>query len=311
MATADIGELCARSVPFLFLTDFEGERLACYPLDTLAEEDIEFSFGAEAPEHATPLKKSPVDFPTYRKKLEAVHEYIRRGETYMLNLTQPTPIECDNTLAEIYRKANAPFKLRFKDQFVCFSPEKFIEIIGNKIYTYPMKGTIDASLPNAAETVLKDEKEMAEHLMAVDLLRNDLGMVATHITVEKFRYIDRIRAGDKALLQVSSKISGTLQPDWRSRIGEILHTLLPAGSISGTPKKRTVEIIKEIEGYDRGYFTGIFGYFDGRDLYSAVMIRFIEKSREGVLVYKSGGGITIDSGADKEYQELIDKIYIP
>ena len=310
MPTGKLNDLCSRSVPFFFLSDFEGHTLTCCPLDTLKEEDIEFSFYAGGQAHKTALTKKPVDFETYKDKLEAVQEYIRNGETYLLNLTQPTPIECADTLHEIYRKANAPFKLRYKDQFVCFSPEKFIEIIDDEIYTYPMKGTIDATVTNAEKTILSDEKEMAEHLMVVDLLRNDLGIVASNIKVEHFRYIDKIRAGDKELLQVSSKISGRLQPGWRSRIEEILHALLPAGSISGTPKKRTVEIIKEIEGYDRGYFTGVFGYFDGTNLYSAVMIRFIEKSAEG-LVYKSGGGITIDSDATKEFEELLDKIYIP
>jgi para-aminobenzoate synthetase component 1 len=276
----------------------------------LETENIEFSFKGKGLIHKNTLTIHPVRFEKYKEKLERVKEYIRGGETYLLNLTQPTPIETDETLASIYAKANAPFKLRFKDQFVCFSPEKFIEIIDDKIYTYPMKGTIDASLPNADQTILQDEKEMAEHLMVVDLLRNDLGMVARNIKVEKFRYIDSIRAGGKKLLQVSSKISGQLQPGWQGRIEGILRTLLPAGSISGTPKKRTVEIIKEVEGYDRGYFTGVFGYFDGKNLYSAVMIRFIEKNEQG-LVYKSGGGITIDSDAKKEYEELIDKIYIP
>jgi para-aminobenzoate synthetase component I len=310
MPTGKLNDLCSRAVPFFFLSDFEGNDLSCYPLDTLEREDIEFAFHTAGTEHESALQKSPIDFDTYREKLEAVQEYIRRGETYMLNLTQPTPITCDDTLAEIYRKANAPFKLRFKDQFVCFSPEKFIEIIDNKIYTYPMKGTIDASLPDAQKTILHDEKETAEHLMAVDLLRNDLGIVARNINVEKFRYIDKIKAGAKELLQVSSKISGQLETTWPTRIEEILRSLLPAGSISGTPKKRTVEIIQEVEGYERGYFTGVFGYFDGRNLYSAVMIRFIEKTQKG-LVYKSGGGITIESDPEKEYKELIDKIYIP
>jgi para-aminobenzoate synthetase component 1 len=310
MANSKINTFCTHSVPFLFITDFEGKNLSCYSLDELETENIEFSFKGKGLVHKNTLTMHPVRFEKYQEKLESVKEHIRSGETYLLNLTQPTPIETDETLTSIYAKANAPFKLRFKDQFVCFSPEKFIEIVDDKIYTYPMKGTIDASLPNADQTILQDEKEMAEHLMVVDLLRNDLGMVAHNIKVEKFRYIDSIRAGGKKLLQVSSKISGRLQPDWRERLEEILRTLLPAGSISGTPKKRTVEIIKEVEGYDRGYFTGVFGYFDGKNLYSAVMIRFIEKDEQG-LVYKSGGGITIDSDSKKEYEELIDKIFIP
>jgi para-aminobenzoate synthetase component 1 len=85
---------------------------------------------------------------------------------------------------------------------------------------------------------------------------------------------------------------------------------LPAGSISGAPKKKTVEIIKDAEGYERGYFTGIFGIFDGKDLDSSVMIRFIE-SIDSKLCYKSGGGITFMSKPELEYQEMIDKVYVP
>jgi len=279
MANANLNDLCARAVPFFFLSDFEGENLSCYPLDALKDEDIEFSFDASGMPHKTELEKVPVDFGTYQAKLHAVQEYIRNGETYLLNLTQPTPVKCGVGLHEIYALANAPYKLRYKEKFVCFSPEKFVEIIDNKIYTYPMKGTIDASLPDAEATILNDEKEMAEHLMVVDLLRNDLGIVAQTIRVEKFRYIDKIKAGNKELLQVSSKISGIMPENWQQNIEETLKSLLPAGSISGTPKKRTVEIIKEIEGYERGYFTGVFGHFDGKNLYSAVSIRYIEKQQ--------------------------------
>ena len=86
--------------------------------------------------------------------------------------------------------------------------------------------------------------------------------------------------------------------------------MLPAGSISGAPKKETIRIIKESEIDDRGYYTGIFGVFNGKELDSAVMIRFIEKNDTG-YVYRSGGGITFLSQIEKEYEELIKKIYVP
>jgi para-aminobenzoate synthetase component 1 len=173
-----------------------------------------------------------------------------------------------------------------------------------------MKGTIDASIPNAKEKILNDEKEFAEHTMVVDLLRNDLNIVSKNVRVEKFRYIDKIRAGQKELLQVSSKISGDLSENWHSSIGDILLPLLPAGSISGTPKKKTVELINEIESYDRDFFSGIWGVYNGNTLDSSILIRFIENN-QGVLYYKSGGGITIDSNIDNEYNEMKDKVYIP
>jgi para-aminobenzoate synthetase component 1 len=310
MPTNKINALCGSSTPLVFITDFEGDTIECYSMDELEEADIEFVFHSEEHSHTLELEKQPVSYEHYVKKLKTVQEQIRSGNTYLLNLTQPTPVTIPASLQTIFTQANAPFKLRYKDNFVCFSPEKFVEIIDGKIYTYPMKGTIDASIPDAESKILSSEKEMAEHLMVVDLLRNDLGMVATDIRVEKFRYVDKIKAGHKELLQVSSQISGKLPKGWQHRFGTILKTLLPAGSISGTPKKRTVEIIKSVEGYKRGYFTGVFGYFDGKNLYSAVMIRYIEKTAKG-YIYKSGGGITLDSDARSEYEELLDKVYIP
>jgi len=86
--------------------------------------------------------------------------------------------------------------------------------------------------------------------------------------------------------------------------------MLPAGSISGAPKKKTIEIIREVEGYERGFYTGIFGYFDGKNLDSAVAIRFIEKQGEK-LIFKSGGGITYQSDWEKEYEEMQKKVYVP
>ncbi|ADR34596.1 aminodeoxychorismate synthase, subunit I [Sulfuricurvum kujiense DSM 16994] len=310
--TRYFSELVSSGVPCLFYTDFTGERFHCYKIEELALHDIEFSFNSTQHPNNTPHKPFiyPIPFEEYRQKFDTVQEHIRSGNTYLLNLTQPTPIESPYNLKDIYTMAHAQYKLRVKDQFVCFSPEPFITMEGNTIHTYPMKGTIDASVPNAIDTILKDPKEFAEHTMIVDLLRNDLGMIANDIRVEQFRYITTIDTGEKKLHQVSSHICGTLGEDWRTNAGELITKLLPAGSISGTPKHKTVEIINEVEGYDRGYFTGVFGYFDGINLYSAVAIRFIENSQER-LVYKSGGGITSDSNTRSEYQELIDKIYIP
>jgi para-aminobenzoate synthetase component I len=145
--------------------------------------------------------------------------------------------------------------------------------------------------------------------MVVDLLRNDLSIVAKDVRVEKFRYVQTIEAGEKKLLQVSSHISGHVGADWHENIGNILKSLLPAGSISGAPKKSTLEIIEEVEAYERGYFSGVFGVYDGEKLDSGVMIRFIEKTQDG-YIYKSGGGITLDSDAQSEYNELLDKIYL-
>lgn len=305
-----ISKLASLGTPFLLISDFKAETLLVYTLDELLKEDIAFSFTPTAVLEPTLLTKQPIDYQTYKLGFDKIIEHIKAGETYLLNYTCSTPIKCTLSLKEIYQKAHAKFKLRFKDDFVCFSPERFIKIEGDTISTYPMKGTIDAAVANAEESILNNEKEMAEHVMVVDLLRNDLGIVAHNIKVEKFRYIDHLKTGDKELLQVSSKITGELPSSWRENFGTIINALLPAGSISGTPKKSTVKIIEEVERHKRGFFTGIFGYYDGQNFDSAVMIRFIEK-QNAQLIYKSGGGITLESQAEDEYQEMIDKIYIP
>lgn len=298
--------------PFLVISDFKAQNIEVIPLKELNSHDVEYSINEKYQKslHVKSFEKSPLSFESYKKKFDKVIEYIKSGDTYLLNLTQPTIIETNLSLDEIYTLANAHYKLRYKDEFVCFSPEKFIQIEGNKIHTFPMKGTIDASIENAETKILSDEKEMAEHVMVVDLLRNDLSIVSKNVQVEKFRYVTKIDSGDKTLLQVSSHISGELSENWQQNIGNILRSLLPAGSISGTPKKRTLEIIDEVEGYERGFYSGVFGVFDGESFDSGVMIRFVQRTSKGYM-YKSGGGITLDSDARLEYEELIDKIYLP
>ena len=306
-----LNKLASSKTPFLFYTSFDASLTHVYTLDELEAEDIEFSFKQQSTiKHPHFLLKYPQDFASYEEGFNQIIEKIKAGETYLLNYTCSTPIQTKLSLKEIYECADAAFKLRVKDEFVCFSPERFIKIKNNTIYTYPMKGTIDASIDNAREKILASSKEMAEHIMVVDLLRNDLSMVSKEVRVSRFRYIDKIKAGDKELLQVSSEIQGKLEDNWKEELENILQTLLPAGSISGTPKKRTLEIIKEVEGHQREYFTGVFGVFDGECFDSAVMIRFIQKEKDR-LIYKSGGGITLESDALEEYQEMQDKIYIP
>ncbi len=256
------------------------------------------------------IKACPIEFEKYKAAFDYVwyNEYL--GNSYLTNLTFPNRIELNTSLKEIYYRSCAKYKLWYKDQFVCFSPEIFVRIEEGFISSYPMKGTIDASIENAEELIISNEKEAAEHATIVDLIRNDLSMVSTDVRVEKYRYIDKIVTNQKNLLQVSSKIVGKLSKNYYEKIGEIIATLLPAGSVTGAPKKKTVEIIKEAEKYDRGYYCGICGYFDGQDLDSGVMIRFIENIN-GEYYYKAGGGITVYSNVESEYEELKNKIYVP
>lgn len=294
------------------MIDYKIKNHYIVPLSLLSK-DVKYSLGLRYT-HANlknyKFKKKYISKKRYSKAFKGAKKNMENGNSYLLNLTFPTKIFTNLTLDEIFESANAKFKLKFFDKFICFSPERFIKIKNNQIKTYPMKGTISASLPNAKKVILQNPKELAEHTMVVDLLRNDLSQIAQNVTVEKFRYIDKIKKGKDELLQVSSKITASLEKNWQNRLGNIIIKLLPAGSITGTPKLSTTKIIKKLEGYKRGYFTGVFGVFDGKNLDSAVMIRFIEKNGKK-MVYKSGGGITIDSKLKEEYRELKEKVYLP
>jgi len=304
--------------PFLFVINYEMDDFRLYSFERAAEEGIFFNIkgvtntsekSLERPARVT-LQANPIDFETYNTAYQQVRKHIFHGNTFLLNLTFPTPLECNLKLEEIFHFSQAPYKLLFKDQFVVFSPENFIRIKGNTIFSYPMKGTIDASLKGAEKMLLNNEKEIREHNTIVDLIRNDLSLVAKNVRVLRFRFIDRIRTHKGELLQVSSEISGELSENWKDELGTLLISLLPAGSICGAPKKKTLEVIKEAEGTDRGFFTGIFGIFDGRELDSAVMIRYIESTENG-LQFRSGGGITGRSDPREEYNEMMDKVYVP
>ncbi|WP_340113888.1 aminodeoxychorismate synthase component I [Maribellus mangrovi] len=307
--------LGARREAFVFLIDFEGERAKL--LNPHASEEIlwqtrdasNFKSGKVNP-NIEEWKIDPVSIEDYKKGFDQVQQLIHNGDTYLLNFTQPTQVRTNLSLTDIFERSSAPYKILLNNEFVCFSPETFVQITDGKIASFPMKGTMDASIENAEELILKDSKELAEHNTIVDLIRNDLSLVAENVTVEKFRYLERIKTNRRDLWQVSSKITGNLPKDYTENIGDIIFTMLPAGSISGAPKKKTVEIIKAAENYKRGFYTGIFGYFDGQNLDSCVLIRYIE-NQNGELVYKSGGGITFMSDAQNEYDEMIKKVYVP
>lgn len=310
-------ELSLLKVPFFFMIDFTMKQVEIYQENEIIESDLSVDFqkfkklksslGVSGDFH---LDTFPESQELYEKGFRNVQQHLRLGNSYLVNYTRETPIEINADLKEIFHRSKAKYKLLYKDEFVCFSPETFVEIVDNKIFTHPMKGTIDASVPNAMEVLKNDKKEKAEHYTVVDLLRNDLSMVADGVQVDEFQRMDFIKTQQKNLYAMSSEISGDLRPEFQGKIGSIMRTLLPAGSILGAPKPKTMEIILESEGYERGWYTGICGWFDGKNLDSCVMIRFIEQ-RDGEFFFKSGGGITHLSCLEDEYQEMKNKIYVP
>lgn len=316
-------------MPFLFAIDYEMQKPLVYPLHDLPGKGIHYhiddglvgfrNFEAKEVEklNSLVLKKKAISFQQYEQAFDIVKKHLSFGNSFLCNLTAETAIESNWSLDELFYASKAKYKFYLEDKFLSFSPESFVKINQNGILSsFPMKGTIEANVKNAEAVILGSEKEQYEHNTIVDLIRNDISMVADKVWVDRFRYIDTIRRESGSdLLQVSSEIKGQLSVNWKEYIGDIFHVLLPAGSITGAPKEKTVEIISEAEkltyeNTKRGYYTGVFGVFDGDALSSAVMIRCIEQ-RNKQLYFKSGGGITYRSDARQEYEELLSKIYVP
>ena len=366
-----INRLASQDEPFLFVINYQGDKAFIRLLSDINPEECLFDFEGrgnfsharketlkeEISEKETWKKETsekeisettwqiePPLYEDYERSFNIVKSNIMAGNSYLTNLTCRVPVSCNLSLEEIFHRAKGKYKLLLRRKrnltpFVCFSPETFVRIKGGRIYSYPMKGTLDASLPDAEKQLMEDRKEAAEHATIVDLIRNDLSRVAEDVRVDKYRYIDVLHTNKGNILQTSSEISGRLPEDYPHHLGEILDAQLPAGSITGAPKDKTMQIIQEAEGYDRGFYTGIMGIYDQGELNSAVMIRFIEeetspvdfetdgeknfKAKEGKasegkepkasrkLYFKAGGGITSKSDCRKEYEEVIQKIYLP
>ncbi len=302
---------------FLFVIDFELHKPFICLLEDAEKSNIFYDINGFTNFNKKTCKKSfdklkftPVSKEIFTKSFNNVKNHINNGDSYLLNLTFPSKIHDELDLLDVFAHSFATYKIYFKDLFVSFSPECFIKIKNNKIYTYPMKGTIDANIDNAKEILLNNKKEEWEHNTVVDLLRNDLSIISKNIKVSKYRYVEKIKTTNGDILQTSSEIIGQLDDNWKGNFAKNLKKILPAGSISGAPKKKTIEIIKNSEITQRGYYSGVFGIYDGSNLDSAVLIRYIEK-KNGELFFKSGGGITSNSNLEEEYNELLQKVYIP
>lgn len=319
-AKARICSLANAGRQFVFIINYKQDCSYIEKTNNINSAELRYNLNGYTNCHNVPTSKEkktalfwqphPIPFSTYNHSFQIVRKNILAGNSFLTNLTCSTPISTNLTLEEIFYRSEAPYKLWIKDHFVCFSPEIFVRIHQGKIFSCPMKGTIDANFPNAEKQLMSDPKEIAEHATITDLIRNDLSIVAEQVQVLRYRYIDTVQTNQGPILQTSTEISGQLPPDYGSHLGEILFKLLPAGSITGAPKPKTMEIISKAEDYERGFYTGIVGYFDGKNLDSAVMIRFIEQ-KDGKLFFKSGGGITSQSNAKNEYQEMIQKVYVP
>lgn len=301
--------------PFLFGINYELSE-SFFIAAPLEQEEILFCFNGVGNKKkqstiSTPpqITLSPIGIEAYRKKFSIVQKEIAAGRIGVINLTGKTAIQTTISDKEIFECSTSLYQLYIPGKFVCFSPEIFVKIKNGRISTFPMKGTIDAAIPDAEAKILNNSKEIDEHHKTVRAMCDDLSLVAKEVKIERFRYVDVVKTTKGALLQTSSEIIGSLNNDYLSKLGDLIVKLLPGISIVGSPKAHALDVIKEAEGQKRGYYCGIAGYFDGETLDTCVLIRFIEIDNDQ-RYFRSGGGITANSNCEKEYEELLNKIYL-
>lgn len=312
----NINEAALQQMPFFFALNYEMTE-GLFIENPINQSEILFHFNGigntpsqDRNNEKVELNVIPISTEEYFSKFEIVQQGLKCGEIDVVNLTIKTPISTNIDCHEIFLRSQSRYREYVPDKFVCFSPERFVKMENGRISSFPMKGTIDASVANAEQLILNDPKEIAEHTTTTQLIAKELSSIARNVTVKRFRYIDKIELSNKTLLQVSSEVEGELPNDYMTRMGDVLFSLLPAGSITGSPKTKAIKYIDLAENLPRGYYCGIAGYFDGKTLDTAVLIRFIE-TNDGNMYYRSGGGITSKSNCKKEYQEVLNKIYLP
>ncbi|WP_158788113.1 aminodeoxychorismate synthase component I, partial [Granulicella sp. L46] len=257
----------------------------------------------------------------YLAAIEKIKAYIAAGDTYQVNFTDaitfPTtlsPATLFTTLSQNQSVAYAAYLNLGPQSILSFSPELFFRIEAdpdgstNKITTRPMKGTMPRGLDTTEDTAAalalqRDEKNRAEHVMIVDLLRNDLGRISLPGSV----HVDDLFAVERyqTLLQMTSTISATLRP--RTTFYDIFAAMFPCGSVTGAPKIRTMQIIRELEAHPRGVYTGAIGFIapDRSATFSVAIRTLVLHNNEAHMGV--GGGIVADSVPADEHREALLK----
>jgi para-aminobenzoate synthetase/4-amino-4-deoxychorismate lyase len=278
----------------------------------------EYPFEVETNPGVTSNSWSPlVDRAEYDRAVARIRELIAAGDTYQVNYCFPLTSSFNGNAYELYSSLclaqGAPYSAyldlgRFK--VLCLSPELFFERRGNHVVTRPMKGTVKRGRwleedRELAQWLSESVKDRAENVMIVDLLRNDLGKVAVPGSVRVSSLFDLERF--ETVWQMTSTVEATLKD--RTSLIDLMTALFPCGSVTGAPKIRTMQIIRELERFPRGVYTGAIGFLKpGGDCVFNVAIRTVVIDTEtNVATFGVGGGVTIDSTAEREYEECLVK----
>lgn len=251
----------------------------------------------------------------YTQMVEQAKRYIREGDIFQVVLSNRLEAEMDGSLMgayEILRKMNpSPYMFYFSSddiEIAGASPETLVKLEDGRLSTYPLAGTRPRG-KNAAEDkaledgLLADPKELSEHNMLVDLGRNDLGKISRFGTVRVDKYHQILKFSH--VMHIGSTVSGEIRADKTAL--DAVDAVLPAGTLSGAPKIRAMEIIDELENNRRGIYGGAIGYMDlTGNLDTCISIRVAFK-KNGKVYVRSGAGIVADSVAEREHQECINK----
>lgn len=315
--------------PFFFVIAYDTSTSYIIPLKEASANHILYAsptFSYLAPTYNNQSQKPflwesiPPSLSTYQQQFSSLFAHLKAGTITVANLTCKSKVVTSLTLKEIFYQAKAPYRLWLYNQknsrqnepleFVSFSPEPFLNLKGKMIQSFPMKGTIDATLPKAKQQLLENLKEKKEHDQTVQETIQSIALVAKEVHIARHRFITPVQTHQGLIYQMSSEVRGRLINNFHEHLGSIFFKLLPASSITGSPRATAFSILKTIETYDRGFYTGVAGYYDGKKVESFVLIRFLE-TIGGDTFFKSGGGITRESDPTLEYNEMCQKIYAP
>jgi anthranilate synthase component 1 len=265
-------------------------------------------------------RKSTTSHSSFLKSIEKAKEHVRLGDVFQVVLSQRIDMDVQASPVDVYRVLRAlnpspyMYLLNYSDAHgnyavVGSSPEALVKVSGSKVVMHPIagsrpRGDNQAQDETFSESLLADQKERAEHLMLVDLARNDLLKVCepSSVSVTQFMKIERF----SHIMHLVSTVEGELAKG-RTPV-DVFKATFPAGTLSGAPKPRALEIINSLEEANRGIFGGVVGYLDfegNADLAIAIRTAFI---RDGIARVQAGAGIVLDSVPESEYQETLSKM---
>ena len=252
----------------------------------------------------------------YSQKVEKIKEYIREGHIFQTVLSQRWTIETRQTGFELYKELRelnpSPYLYYFnfgEFEVIGSSPEMIVKQQGNRVYTCPIAGTRPRGADAEEDALLKDEllqdeKERAEHVMLVDLARNDMGRISEFGTVKVTQFMEVQNYSH--VMHIVSMVEGRKKGEFHPL--DLVPSFLPAGTLSGAPKIRAMEIIDELESVRRGLYGGATGYIDfSGDMDFCITIRTMIKKGDRVYL-QAGAGIVADSVPENEYKECCNKV---